>query len=63
MKQVKITLEGSIKVVEYCSTQLCRGETGFHDNYATTAGWASVEALYLNDDARENLISQMGQAR
>jgi len=63
MKQVKITLEGSIKVVEYCSTRLSQGETGFHDNHAMTAGWASVGALYLDDDTRENLISQMGQAR
>lgn len=56
MKQVKITIEGTIQICEYAST-----EKEFYDTFYMTLGWYTVDALYVNDDENENLIKKKGK--
>ena len=56
MKQVKITIEGTIQICEYAST---RDE--FYDTFYMTLGWHTVDALYVNDDEDNNLVKRKGK--
>lgn len=56
MKQVKITIEGTIQICEYAST---RDE--FYDTFFSTLGWHTVNAIYLDDNENVNLIKKKGK--
>lgn len=63
MKQVKITIEGTMLMCEYASFAgvLMNEEYDFDSTYYSTNGWEKLEALYVNDDRSENLIKKKGK--
>ena len=61
MKNVKITIEGTLLMGEYCSQSLIDEEEGFDQNYYSVNGWNNLDALYVDDDESNNLIKKKGK--
>lgn len=65
MKQVTITINGTIEICEYCSRSLYGDyddeEEAFWDNYYITNGWYEIDALYVNNNRDENLLNRKGK--
>ena len=53
MKQVKITIEGTIQICEYASTR-----DAFYDTFYMTLGWYTVDALYVDDNEDEGRVDE-----
>ena len=70
MKQVKVTINGDILVVHYCSSTLIENlvnegleddeEDAFNFNFNTACAWNTVDGLYI-DDGDENVVKSKGK--
>ena len=67
MKQVKITIKGTIIAVDYCSQSLYNEDEDFFGNYYLTCGWETVEDMYINTDdvyfadEADNVVKKKGK--
>jgi hypothetical protein len=61
MKKVKVTIEGTLLMCEYCSKSLIEEDGDFYSEYYAVNGWDKLDALYINDDESENLIKKKGK--
>lgn len=60
MKQVKITIEGDILAVDYCSNSLIDEDNDFTSQYYLVCGWNKIEAMHV-DDSEENVVKKKGK--
>lgn len=66
MKKTKVTIEGTIIMIEYCSKKVmeeCADENldPFFDNYYMTNGWQKIESIYVDDNEEVNLVKEKGK--
>jgi hypothetical protein len=61
MKQVKITINGTILAVDYCSQTLYNEDEDFNCNYYLICGWHTVEGMYIDTDTAENVVKKKGK--
>lgn len=61
MKTVKVTIVGTLLVVDYCSKSRINEEEGFNDLYYFDACWDELDALYVDGNEEENLIKKKGK--
>ena len=70
MKEVTITLKGTLMLFEYCSkdvmdnmvkTEGCSRETAFFSEFYKVNIWSKIDALYIDGDETNNLIRKKGQ--
>lgn len=61
MKEVKITINGDLLVIDYCSKSLIKEEDSFIDQYYAVSGWDKVNAMYIDDNTEENVVKKKGK--
>lgn len=71
MKQVKVTIYGTLVIVDYCSKKVIEEnikneeaedkESAFSCSYYMTGAWDKIEALYVDGNEEENLVKKKGK--